>query len=55
MKDHGNLIRAVARLLTDGAQVHLILAGRGVDDPGGGCARGRRRRRRPPHLAARRA
>ena len=39
MKDHGNLIRAVARLLADGARVHLILAGRGVDDPGGRIAR----------------
>jgi glycosyltransferase involved in cell wall biosynthesis len=39
MKDHGNLIRAVALLLADGARVHLILAGRGVDDPGGTIAR----------------
>lgn len=39
MKDHGNLIRAVALLLERQVDVHLIMVGDGVGDPQGAIAR----------------
>ena len=33
MKDHGNMVHAIALLVAAEVDVHLILAGRGVDDP----------------------
>lgn len=39
MKDHRNLIHAIALLLEQKFDVHLILAGRGVDTPQGAIAR----------------
>jgi glycosyltransferase involved in cell wall biosynthesis len=39
MKDHRNLIRAMALLVDRSVDVQLILAGRGIDDPWGRIAR----------------
>jgi glycosyltransferase involved in cell wall biosynthesis len=38
MKDHGNMVRAMAKLVARGVDAQLILAGRGVEDPDGPIA-----------------